>query len=83
MIRAYEEIIDFIAAGTSPASVAAFHPSDESRQHVGDLIVREKEGALSPEEAADLGHYMQLEQLMRMAKARARRHLSGNTLNHS
>jgi hypothetical protein len=39
MSRAYGEIIDFIAAGTSPASVANFHPSDEAKRHVANLIV--------------------------------------------
>lgn len=74
MTRAYEEIIDFIAAGTSPQAVTDFRPSDEARQRVADLTAREKSAAgLSPEETAELDHYLQLEHLMRLAKARARR----------
>ena len=34
MTRAYEEIVDFIAAGSSPSDVASFEPSDEARQRV-------------------------------------------------
>lgn len=75
MIRAYEEIIDFIASGTSPDTVAAFSPSEDTKQCVADLLEREKTTGLSPEEAAELDHYMQLEHLMRLAKARARIHL--------
>jgi hypothetical protein len=76
MTRAYEELIDFIAAGTSPDSVATFHPSDAAKRQVADLIAREKAGELSPEEVGELSHYLQLEHVMRLAKARARRHLS-------
>jgi hypothetical protein len=40
------------------------------------LIEREKEGSLSPEEKAELDHFMDLEHILRMAKARARQILS-------
>jgi len=70
MTRAYEEIIDFIANGSRPSEVAAFQPSREARMHVEELIEREKREALSPEEASELTHYLQLEHLMRLAKAR-------------
>ena len=74
--RAYEEIINFIAAGTTPSRVVAFQPSDEVKARVEDLIQREKSTGLSPEETSDLTQYLQLEHLMRLAKARARAHLT-------
>lgn len=73
---AYEEIIDFIAGGTTPSSIIAFRPSEATRERVTDLIHREKTVGLTEEETAELNHYMQLEHLMRLAKARARRHLA-------
>ena len=72
---AYEEIVEFIAAGTTPSSVVAFRPSAAAKARVADLISREKSEGLSEEETAELNHYMQLEHLMRLAKARARKHL--------
>lgn len=72
----YQEIVEFIAAGTTPSSVAAYRPSEAARARVEDLIRREKSDGLGAEETAELEHYMQLEHLMRLAKARARRHLS-------
>jgi len=75
-IKAYEEVIDFIAAGTTPQNVIAFHPSEAAQERVADLLSREKEGALSREEKSELDHYLQLEHLMRLAKARARDFLS-------
>ncbi len=75
MTRAYDEIVDFIAAGTSPTAVASFEASLETKQRVDDLIRREKTTGVSPEEAAELNDYLHLEHLMRLAKARARQHL--------
>jgi hypothetical protein len=72
--KAYEEIIDFIAAGSTPEAVAAFHPSDGVQQRVGELVERSKEGAISVEDQSELEDYLQLEHIMIMAKARARQH---------
>jgi hypothetical protein len=74
--RAYEEVIDFIAAGSSPSKVVAFRPSDVAKKRAADLVSREKNGALTPEETSELEYYLQLEHIMRLAKARARKHLS-------
>jgi len=73
---AYFEIIDFIAAGTTPEAVAHFRPSSEAQQRVAELIEQEKETGLSPEEKAELDHFMELEHILRMAKAKARQILA-------
>ncbi len=75
MTRADEEIIDFIAAGSSPDDVARFQPSPPVLQRVADLLGRQKSVSITPDETAELNHYLELEHLMRMAKARARQHL--------
>jgi hypothetical protein len=75
MVRAYEEIVEFIAAGTQPETVAAFRASEETRNRVAQLLDLEKQGVLSSEETSELQHYLQIEHLMRLAKARAHQHL--------
>ena len=77
MTKAYDEIVEFIAAGSTPASLLQFHPSDETRQRVHDLIRKEKDAGLLPEETAELDDYLKLEHLMRMAKARAKARTDG------
>lgn len=77
-VRAYEEVIEFIAAGTRPSSLIAFQPSDTVKERVADLIQREKTTGLSPDEKSELEHYMQLEHLMRLAKARARQYVGSD-----
>jgi hypothetical protein len=76
MVVAYEELIDFIASGTTPESVAAYRASDETRTRVEDLIRRQKTTGLSDEETAELNTYLQMEHLMRLAKARAHERLT-------
>jgi hypothetical protein len=68
---AYFEIIDFIAAN-NPAAVINFHPSADAELRVADLVERERSATLSAEEKAELDHFLELEHLLRMAKARAR-----------
>lgn len=70
-VKAYEEVIDFIAAGTTPQNVIDFRPSEEAQARVEDLLEREKDGTLSSTEKSELDHYLQIEHLMRLAKARA------------
>ena len=72
--KSYEEIIDFIAAGTTPEAVVAFHPSDSVQQRVAYLVERSKDGSISVEVQSELEDYLQLEHIMIMAKARARKH---------
>jgi hypothetical protein len=76
LTRAYEEVIDFIAAGTTPDHVAAFRPSKAVKRRVTELVRREKGDGLSADEQSELELYFQLEHLMRLAKARARQYLS-------
>ncbi|HEY0407406.1 MAG TPA: hypothetical protein VGC89_16860 [Pyrinomonadaceae bacterium] len=73
--KAYEEVIDFLAAGTSPDEIISFQPSEEAKRRVADLIERERSATLTTEEKSELDHYLELEHLMRFAKARARQNL--------
>ena len=74
LTKSYEEIVDFIAAGTTPETVLAFRPSDSVQQRVAELVERSKDGTISAEEKSELDDYLQLEHIMIMAKARARQH---------
>jgi hypothetical protein len=75
MVVAYDEIVDFIASGTTPQSVVDFRPSAETKARVADLLRQQKVDALSPDETAELNHYLHVEHVMRLAKSRARQRL--------
>jgi hypothetical protein len=72
--KSYDEVIDFIAAGTTPEAVVAFRPSDSVQQRVAELVERSNDGSISSEEQSELEDYLQLEHIMIMAKARARQY---------
>lgn len=72
--RSYDEIIDFLAAGTTPDSLLAFRPSQRTTERVQDLVEKTKQGTISSDEQSELDDYLQLEHLLILAKARAREH---------
>ena len=76
--KAYDEVAEFIAAN-NPRGVIAFHPSDESKERVADLILREKTEGLPHDEKSELDHYMMIEHLMRLARARAHGYVLDDT----
>jgi hypothetical protein len=74
--RIYDEIIDFLASGITPQSLVEFQLSDNVKEHVGDLIFREKNSSLTTDEKSELDQFMMLEHILRMAKARAHKNLA-------
>ena len=68
----YLELVDFVAGGTTPEDVANFRPSIEAQQRVSELMERERESRITPEESAELTHFLELEHILRIAKAKAR-----------
>jgi aromatic ring-opening dioxygenase LigB subunit len=76
MMKAYEEVIEFIAAETSPNKLIVFEPSEVVKDRVADLIYKEKTSGLSLDKKSELDHYMQLEHIMRLAKARAHKYVN-------
>jgi hypothetical protein len=74
---AYDEFVEFLAAGSTPQALIDFRPSEAARSKVAELIHRQKTGGLAADETAELSCYLQFEHIMRLAKARARHRLSG------
>jgi hypothetical protein len=75
-IPAYHEIIDFIAGGTTPEQVINFRPSPQIQKMVEELVQKDEDHKATPKEKAELFHFMELEHILRMAKARARQILA-------
>ena len=70
MHKAYDEVADFIATN-NPRAVIEFCPSREAKDRAAALVSREKTEGLSREEKSELDHYVMVEHLMRLAKAKA------------
>ncbi|BBD60747.1 hypothetical protein NIES2109_35460 [Nostoc sp. HK-01] len=73
--KVYDEIVDFIAAGTTPESVVKFQLSDSTKERLEYLVYQHKMGELTPEEKKELDHFLTLEHIMTLAKAKAHQYL--------
>jgi len=73
--KVYDEIVEFIAAGTTPESVVKFQLSDSTKERLEYLVYQHKMGELTPEEKKELDHFLTLEHIMRLAKAKAYQYL--------
>ena len=72
MVPVYSEIIDFIAAGSTPNDVVSFRPSPAAQSRVNELMEKQKSDELTKAEKNELESFVTLEHIMRMAKAKAR-----------
>jgi hypothetical protein len=70
--KAYEEIVDLFARGSSSREIIRFHPSPAAQERARYLLGRSKNGEITEEEAAELDRLGQLEHMMQLVKARAR-----------
>ena len=73
-MKAYEEIINFLASGTTPRGLVLFKASPETKERVRELLQAEKLGVATASEKLELDDYLRLEHLMRLTKARARKY---------
>lgn len=67
-----DEALELMAGGYTPEQLVAFKASDEASRKFEELIAREKNEGLLPEEAAELDRMMEMERVLSLAKARAR-----------
>ena len=71
----YLELIDFIVSRATAEALLAFRPSEDNQRRVSELIQGQHAGTLAREETSELEDFVQIEHLMIMAKAQARRRL--------
>ena len=70
-MRASDEVVEFLAQQIPSDQLASFQASEATRSRVWQLVEKEKERGLTPEERCELDDYEKLEHLLILAKARA------------
>lgn len=68
--QALDEIVEFIAKEI-PEKVLSFKAPEKTKTRVFDLLFKQRNDELNEAESAELNHYLVLEHLMRLAKAKA------------
>lgn len=74
--RAYDEVIDLLTSFPSPQAIVEFKPSAKMQHRASELLEKKRDDSLTLDEKQELEHFLFLEHLMRLAKARARKRLA-------
>ena len=69
------EVIEFLASGPSPADIVRYKPSAALAERSGLLLDKNSTGSLSNDEASELDELAQLDSLVAILKAEARKQL--------
>ncbi|MFM5979179.1 MAG: hypothetical protein ACKO9I_01290, partial [Sphaerospermopsis kisseleviana] len=64
------------AAGTTPESLINFHLSETAQNRLEDLIDKAKNNQLTKEEKRELDIFLNLEHVIRLAKAKAHKYIN-------
>jgi hypothetical protein len=68
----YDELVDLLAASAKPEQVLAFQLSAAKQNRLDDLLSKNRDQSLSPQESAELDAFEQFEHVVRLLKARIR-----------
>ncbi|RYF43047.1 MAG: hypothetical protein EOO38_19150 [Cytophagaceae bacterium] len=71
----YAELADFLLAHIKPETVLSFRATDEQHDHFYQLLEKEKSGSATAEDVDLIDKFMQVEHIMRLAKAKARQYV--------
>lgn len=66
----YDELVDLLAESADVDRLLAFRLTAEKQGRLDDLLDRNREGALTKDEAAELDAFEHFEHLVRLLKAR-------------
>jgi hypothetical protein len=67
----YEQVLEFLSQGPSTQQIIAFRPESESQERFSHLLDINRERTLTAEEEDELEHYIRIEQMMSLLKAKA------------
>lgn len=74
----YEQVLDFLASGPPVEAIIKFRPTVAAQTRFSELLEANQQRKLTAEEDDELDHYIQIERMVSLLKAKAYRHLSGN-----
>ena len=66
----YDELLDVLAQSVDSERVLSFRVSDEKQTRLEELLEKNRQGALTPQENSELDAFEHFEHLIRLLKAR-------------
>lgn len=72
----YEQVLEFLASGPSSQEIVAYRPPQAAQARFSRLLEANRERRLSPVEEEELDHYIGMDRMLSLLKAKALSHLS-------
>lgn len=67
----YEFVLDFLAGGPTPREIVDFRPDPEVTARFFELLEANQSRTLTPAEEEELDHYIQIDRMVTLLKAKA------------
>ena len=68
----YDDLVELLARSANADDVLSFQLSNEKQRRVDDLLSKNRDGRLTPQESAELDGFEHFEHVVRLLKARVR-----------
>jgi hypothetical protein len=69
---AYDDLLEFLANSAKPEEALSFQLSNDKQRRLDQLLSKNRDGTLSPQESAELDAFEQFEHVVRLLEARVR-----------
>jgi hypothetical protein len=69
------EVFAFLARGPRPSEIVGFRPSEAAAERMRELLQRNKDGDLTPAEQAEMDEIEEVDNMVSLIKAEARKYL--------
>ena len=70
-----DEIYEFLASGPSSSEIIAFRPSPSAQRRASELLELNRSQQVSDEDREELDDLVRIEDMIRILKAKARKHI--------
>jgi hypothetical protein len=67
----YEQVLEFLASGPSSQEIVAYRPSQAAQTRFSRLLEANRERQLSAQEEDELDHYIAMDRMLSLLKAKA------------
>ena len=68
----FEELADFMVSQPTLGQIAAYHISEAAEQRIHELLEKNQQATLTPDEREEMTRFLAVSHLMTLAKAKAR-----------
>ncbi len=72
----YEDVLEFLASGPSSQQVVEYRPSAAAQNRFSALLEANRKRTLSLEEEEELDHYVQMDRMLSLLKAKSYKRLA-------